>query len=576
MKPLFRSLGFRLVGSSLALAFVTLAVWGIVVYKVSEDAIKVDSQLAVRQLTQEMVGLPDTGREGRDALVDLLASHKVERFGAAWVMDRNGFLIAHMDPKFRNMVEAQTYIGDTLVDLNVVEQPIQQLGEKNVVHHAKLQELIDRYDGGFGTYYFLGDRKILAFRVIKERGWLIGVDQPIATAYSELDRIRRGIVYTCLAISVLILAFTWFALRIIIRPYYREQEETAHTLELMNRELEASRKKLEKASNSLTRLYDISISMQYTGFLETHLPLVLGVAQERFEVDRILLLMPDEEGAFLRCKASVGNIFEADEKIHVPLGPGGGGLAKAYLEKRSIFFDGKTPLPPELRIAPPYDRIRSLRTRLFAVFPLVTKEKVIGVIGVDNKVSRRPMTREDLDAVENFAYKMASLIDNTMHLQAIRKTAQEMENRDRLTGLYRLRFARQQAEGYVAASLRDQVPFSAARIHLANFKEYNERNGYQRGDYVLQKTAEILRAQEVMGAIPARAYGAVFLVLYPGKNRDQSNYLVQQFLRDFKQFSFYGEKQLEEGKIVPAASVEEYPRDQGPTFDEFFASLEKK
>ncbi len=571
---IYGSLGFKLVIASMLLALITIGLGGVVVYKVSEDAIKVDSQRNARQLALEVTTIQAGRSVGSQLLVDLLTSQKVETFGAAWIMDKNGFLIAHMDPKFRNMVEAQTYIGDTYVNLNVVEQPVQQLGEKNIVHKAKLQELLERFDGGFGTYNFLGDNKIIAFRVMKDRGWLVAVDQPITTAFSELSRIKKVIVTTCLVIAVLVFGFTWFAVRIIIKPYYREQEESNLRLEMMNRELESSRKKLEKAGNSLTRLYDLSIAMQYSGFLESHLPLVLGVAQERFDVDRILLMMPDDEGKLLRCKASVGNVFESEEKIFVPITMDGGGLARAFLSRQTIFCDGTRPVPEELLVRSPYDRIRSLRTKAFAVFPLVTKEKVIGVLGVDNKMSRRPLTKEDVDSIENFAYKMASLIDNTLYMQSIRKAAQEMENRDRLTGLFHIRHVRALAEGYVNSSVRDRVPFAMALIYLTNFKEYNELNGYQRGDFVLQKTAELLKGQEVMGVVPARCYGATFLALYPGKNEEQGKYLAAQFAKEFDHFSFYGEKSLSAGKLVAKIATIEYPRESGKNFDEFFAVLE--
>jgi diguanylate cyclase (GGDEF)-like protein len=571
---LYRSLGFKLIIASLALGLVTIGLGGVLVYKVSEDAIKVEAQRTARELALNVTAVKGDGSGKAQALADMLISLKVEKFGAAWVMDKNGFLIAHMDPKFRNMVEAQTFIGDTFVNLNVAEQPIHQLGEKNIVHKAKLQELLEKFDGGFGTYNLLGDNKIVAFRSLKDRGWLVAVDQPITTAFSELTRIKKVIVTTCIVIAVLVFGFTWFAMRIIIKPYYREQEESNSRLEMLNQELTASRRKLEKAGNSLTRLYDLSIAMQYSGFLESHLPLVLGVAQERFDVDRILLMMPDEEGRFLRCRASVGNVFESEEKIFVPMTAQGGALARAFLTKQTVFCDGSAPIPEELRLRPPYHEIRSLRTRAFAVCPLVTKDKVIGVLGVDNKMSRHPMTREDVEAIENFAYKVALLIENTLHLQLIRKAAQEMENRDRLTGVFRLRHLRVLAERHINAAVRDRVPLTGVLVYIANFKEYNELNGYQRGDFVLQKTAEFLKGQEVMGAIPARCYGATFLSLFPGKNEEQGRYMAAQFVKEFEQFSFFGEKRLSEGKLSPKISIAEYPRDSGKSFDEFYAHLE--
>ena len=569
------SLEFKLVIVSMVLAFITIGLGGVVVYKVSEDAIKVDVQRNVRLLAAQVGALQAGGTPSPRDLNDLLVSAKIDMFGSSWVMDRNGFLIAHMAPKFRNMVEAQTFIGDTSIELNVADQPIQQLGEKNIMHRAKLQELIDKFDGGFGTYNFQSESKIIAFRVIKDPGWLVAVDQPISTAFSELNRLKKVIFTTCFVIAVLVMGFTSFAVRMIIKPYYREQEKSNLRLETLNLELEASRRKLEKAGDSLMRLYDLSIAMQYSGFLESHLPLVLGVAQERFEVDRILLMMPDAEGKFLRCAASVGNVFESEDKIFVPISLEGGGFARAYRSKRAIFWDGTDALPEHLKFRPPYDKVRSLRSKAFAIFPLISKEKVIGVLGVDNKMSHRPLTKENADVMESFAYKMASLIDNTLHLQEIQKAAQEMENRDRLTGLFHLHHVKTLADEYINASVQKGVPFSMSILYLDNFKEYNDLNGYRRGDFVLQKTAEFLKGQEVMGVVPARCYGATFLALFPGKNEEQGKYLVDLFMKELNQFSFYGEKKMSEGKINARVLTAEYARDSGKSFDEFFADIEK-
>ncbi|HWS15453.1 MAG TPA: diguanylate cyclase [Candidatus Methylomirabilis sp.] len=575
MTKIHATLGFKLVMAAMVLALGSIGLGGVVVYKVSEDAIKVDAQATVKELAADVDTLRGTGEAANRELVDRLTRMKVRKFGAAWVMDRNGFLIAHIDPRFRDAAEAQQFIGDYVVNLNVGEQPIRQLGEKNIVHKAKLLELMEKYSAGFGSYTFRGETELIAFKVLKDRGWLVAVDQPTSTAYSELDRIYRVLLTACIIVAFVVFGFTWFAVRVIIDPYYREQEESHRHLELMNRELEASRKRLERAGNSLTRLYDLSIAMQYSGFLESHLPLVLGVAQERFEVDRILLFMPDEAGKMLRCRAAVGNVFESEEKIFVPIGPQGGGLYRAFLERRTITSDGMGPVPEENRIQPPYDKIRSLRSKTYAIFPLITKDKVIGVLGVDNKMSRRPLTREDMEAIENFSYKMAALIENTIHFQSIRKAVQEMEHRDPLTGLFNLRHIKGIAEEQIGAAILGKVPLSVGQVYISNFKEYNERNGYQRGDFVLQKTSELLKSLEVMGAVPGRCYGATFIVLFPGKNSQQAQYLLAQFGRDLSAFSFYGDKRLIAEKLLVKTTVVEYPRDSGQSFDEFYARIEE-
>ena len=575
MTKIHSTIGFRLVMAAMVLALASIGVGGVIVYKVSEDAIKVDAQAAVKELAADVDSVRGSGAATNLELVDRLTRLKVRRSGAAWVMDRNGFLIAHIDPRFRDAAEVQQFIGDSLVHLNVGEQPIRELGEKNVVHRAKLLDLMDKYTAGFGTYTFRGETEMIAFKVLKDRGWLVAIDQPTSTAYGELDRIYRVLLTACIIVAFVVFGFTWFAVRVIIDPYYREQGENNRRLELMNRELESSRRRLEKAGNALTRLYDLSIAMQYSGFLESHLPLVLGVAQERFEFDRILLFMPDEEGKTLRCRAAVGNVFESEEKIFVPIGPQGGGLARAFLEGKTITSDGVGPVQEENRILPPYDRIRSLRSRTYAIFPLKTKEKVIGVLGVDNKMSRRPLTREDFESIESFSFKMASLIENTIRFQSMRKAAQEMEHRDRLTGLYRLLRVKEVAEGLIASSVSEKTPLSVGQIYVVNFKEYNEINGYQRGDFVLRKTADFLKALEVMGVVPGRCYGATFLALFPGKTREQATYLLSQFEKDLSAFLFYGETRLAAEKLAVKITVAEYPRESGLSFDDFFARLEE-
>ena len=192
------TLGFKLVMAAMVLALVSISLGGVVIYKISEDAIKVDAQATVKELAADLDTLhPPVGTIGERELVDTITRLKIRKYGSAWVMDRNGFLIAHMDPRYRGAVENRQFIGDYEVHLNVGEQPIQQLGEKNVLHNAKLLDLMEKYGAGFGSYTFRGETQLIAFKVLKDRGWLVAVDQPTTTAYSELNRIQRTIVTMC-------------------------------------------------------------------------------------------------------------------------------------------------------------------------------------------------------------------------------------------------------------------------------------------------------------------------------------------------------------------------------------------
>ncbi len=93
--------------AAMVLALVSIGLGGVIVYKVSEDAIKVDAQATVKELAADVDSVRGPGEAASRELVDRLTRLKVRKFGAAWVMDRNGFLIAHMDPRFQDAAEAQ-------------------------------------------------------------------------------------------------------------------------------------------------------------------------------------------------------------------------------------------------------------------------------------------------------------------------------------------------------------------------------------------------------------------------------------------------------------------------------------
>ena len=54
MVKIYRSLGFKLVIASMVLGLITIVLGGVVVYKMSEDAIKVDAQRSVQQMAREV------------------------------------------------------------------------------------------------------------------------------------------------------------------------------------------------------------------------------------------------------------------------------------------------------------------------------------------------------------------------------------------------------------------------------------------------------------------------------------------------------------------------------------------
>jgi PAS domain S-box-containing protein len=163
-----------------------------------------------------------------------------------------------------------------------------------------------------------------------------------------------------------------------------------------------------KMAESFRVLYQASLQQPlgikkwFEGFLQT--------GREVLHLDRLNLLRPDPEGQWLWAVAST-ETEEPLEAIRVPIGPEGGGLARAYLTQQSVICDGHAPLSEELQLKPPYDRLEAFRSRVFAIMPLVVEGKTIGVLAAGWNYARRTFEPAILDSLELLASQAARALD---------------------------------------------------------------------------------------------------------------------------------------------------------------------
>ncbi|MGH7372393.1 MAG: GAF domain-containing protein, partial [Candidatus Methylomirabilales bacterium] len=87
---------------------------------------------------------------------------------------------------------------------------------------------------------------------------------------------------------------------------------------------------LSDSKRRLEELYELGVAMQEHRTLQAGLDLILKGAQTVLGFDRMNILLADPEGTRLSAVASLG-VEEPLEQIYVPVGPEGGGIAKAFL-----------------------------------------------------------------------------------------------------------------------------------------------------------------------------------------------------------------------------------------------------
>ncbi len=165
-----------------------------------------------------------------------------------------------------------------------------------------------------------------------------------------------------------------------------------------------------KLADAVKELYSASLERQ-TPVSLAKLDSILEFGREVLHLDRLSIMRPDLQRQFLQAIASTG-IDEPLEAIRVPLGPAGGGLAEAYLEKEAIVWDGLAPVPERLRLHPPYDQIKSLRSRVFAIMPLMIQDQAIGILTADRKGNRVRFEPATLDALHGLAAQAALALEH--------------------------------------------------------------------------------------------------------------------------------------------------------------------
>ena len=162
--------------------------------------------------------------------------------------------------------------------------------------------------------------------------------------------------------------------------------------------------------------------------MKDRLDLIMTGAQTVLGFDRINILLPDPDRKMLRAVASRGT-GEPLERLQVPLGPEGGGIAEAFLECKDIVWEGAGPVPDGWRLTHPYSEIEAFRSRAFVNVPLVVRGEVIGVLGADNKLSQRAIPSEMIVLLKTFAAQAAVAIENARLYEEVTGYAKEMERR---------------------------------------------------------------------------------------------------------------------------------------------------
>ncbi len=207
--------------------------------------------------------------------------------------------------------------------------------------------------------------------------------------------------------------------------------ERATRLDELNRVVASQKEDFERRfldlNNGLKNFHAINNHIQKTSDPEEVMRLAADGLHEILGYDRVNILMVNRERDRLEFMASRGSGQNNVGGLIVPLDARGGALFLAVRDRRLLLIDDITRYPEEFHLKPPCDHIVQLRSRSFILCPIIVRDEVVGLFGVDNKTRRKTLDDTDVDTVKLFADQVSATLTKLSLLAAVETLARELE-----------------------------------------------------------------------------------------------------------------------------------------------------
>lgn len=179
-------------------------------------------------------------------------------------------------------------------------------------------------------------------------------------------------------------------------------------------------------------------------------------------------------------------------------------------------------------------RLASLRSAKPSIEQLLEdygllKRLVLEALADDARGSDRALLRLTLQMEERFQQVIGSSLEAFFRQRS--RELQYMANTDPLTGLYNVRYFRQQLHRNLEMYKRYRLPFALLMIDLDHLKHLNDAMGHQAGDIALRHLAVIMLREKRETDIAVRYGGDEFYLLLPGTSESEAEYLARRLTR---------------------------------------------
>ncbi len=223
-------------------------------------------------------------------------------------------------------------------------------------------------------------------------------------------------------------------------------------------------------------------------------------------------------------KIKEGNIrpklMEFTHSLSFPLNEKSGLIYESLHEVVPIYIDGAKYKEDPL--------VEKLNLKEFVIAPLWSKNNPLGVIIVDNYITQKPITEENIKILTMFINQAARAIENSKTYENTLLRA----HTDLLTSLWNYGYFQYKLDEELIKAKRHKEIVSVIMLDLDDFKKFNDSFGHPAGDQALKEIAENLKKCTRATDIVSRYGGEEFALILPNTSKKDCLVVAEQ-IRSF-------------------------------------------
>lgn len=150
-------------------------------------------------------------------------------------------------------------------------------------------------------------------------------------------------------------------------------------------------------------------------------------------------------------------------------------------------------------------------------------------------------------------------VKNLIKIKEIKESINLVSTTDELTGLFNRKYLHQRLEAELSRSKRYNISISCLLLDIDNFKVINDMYGYDTGDILLKKLAEIMTNHVRKEDVLTRYGDEEFIILLPNTDEEHAFLFAERLRRDISKMEFIPEGEEEPHPISVSGGVSSYP-----------------